>query len=279
MIIDFHTHIFPDWICNQREKYFEIDATLNELYANPKASMSNVNDLLVAMDDDGVDMSVVMGIGWADYSVAQKANDYIIESVSRYPDRLIGFAGVNPAWGDIACLEVERCVAAGLRGLGELHPDTQKFDLGNESTMYPLMEMALKHQLIVTTHSSELVGHCYPGKGRTHPEILLRFIRNFPEVRIVCAHWGGGLPFYALMPEVNKALSNVYFDTAASPFLYNPQVFNVVSSLVGTDRILMGSDFPLLRGNRFLEQMARSNLTVSEIESVSGGNAFQLLNT
>ena len=51
----------------------------------------------------------------------------------------------------------------------------------------------------------------------------------------MCAHWGGGLPFYALMPEVEDSLSNVYFDSAASPFLYDASVFPTVAGLVGRE--------------------------------------------
>ena len=79
-------------------------------------------------------------------------------------------------------------------GVGELHPDPQGYDIGDERTMAPLMEAARHLGLIVTTHSSEPVGHTYPGKGATRPESLWRFILAFPDVTIVCAHWGGGLP-------------------------------------------------------------------------------------
>ena len=59
-----------------------------------------------------------------------------------------------------------RCAEAGLRGIGELHPDMQGYDLGDLDTMAPLMETVREHGLIVTTHSSEPVGHAYPGKGK-----------------------------------------------------------------------------------------------------------------
>jgi predicted TIM-barrel fold metal-dependent hydrolase len=161
--------------------------------------------------------------------------------------------------------------------VGELHPDTQSFDLGDRQTMAPIMEAVEEHNLIVTTHSSEPVGHLYSGKGATRPEVLWRFVQSFPEVRIVCAHWGGGLPFYALMPEVRDGLENVYFDTAASPFLYGPQVFETVAGLIGSERILLGSDFPLLRPGRLLKQIGESALPTVEAEAITGSNAATLL--
>ena len=277
MVIDFHTHIFPSWLREQRQHYVERDAAFGELYANPEAKMATAEDILEAMDEDGVDASVVMGIGWTDEGLAREVNDYIIEATRRYPQKLIGFAGVNPAWGDRAAREAERCAIAGLRGIGELHPDSQSFDLGDEQTMAPLMEAVREHRLIVTTHSSEPVGHIYTGKGETRPEVLWRFIQNFPDATIVCAHWGGGLPFYALMPEVADGLANVYFDTASSPFLYTPQVFSTVAGLVGANKILMGSDFPLMRARRLIRQVERSTLSDTEQEAILGGNAARLL--
>lgn len=277
MLIDFHAHIFPPWLRERREGCLGRDGTFGELYADSRAKLATADDLIQAINADGVDVTVVMGIGWTDFGLAQEANDYIIESVRRFPGRLVGFAGVSPAWGNRAAQEAERCARAGLRGIGELHPDTQGFDLGNKQTMAPLMEVVRERGLLVTTHSSEPVGHLYQGKGKTRPEVLWRFIQNFPDATIICAHWGGGLPFYALMPEVAEGLTNVYFDTAASPFLYTPQIFRTAAGLVGANRILLSSDYPLLRMRRLLRQVEESGLSDAEKAAVTGGNAARLL--
>lgn len=276
-MIDFHTHVFPPWTPEQRRRYLERDATFGELYTSPRAKLATAEDLLRAMDEDGVEVAVVMGIGWTDMGLAREANDYIIEAARRHPGRLVGFAGVNPAWGEKAAQEAERCALAGLRGIGELHPDTQGYDLGDPAVMGPLMEVARRHSLIVITHSSEPVGHLYPGKGKTRPEALWRFIQAFPDVTLVCAHWGGGLPFYALMPEVAEALRHVYFDTAASPFLYVPHVFQAVVGLVGADKVLLASDFPLLRASRIARQLEGTWLSAAEKQAIRAGNASALL--
>ena len=254
-----------------------MDATFGELFGDPKAKMATAEELVAAMDRDGVDRSVVMGVGWTDRGLAREANDYIIESVARFPDRLSGFGGVNPAWGEEAAQEADRCASAGLLGIGELHPDTQGYDLGDQGAMGPLMEAVGALGLIVLTHSSEPVGHMYQGKGETRPEVVWRFIQNFPDATIVCAHWGGGLPFYALMPEVKEGLANVYFDTAASPFLYDRRVFEAGAKLVGAGRILLGSDYPLLRASRLLREVERADLPEADKDAIRGGNAAGLL--
>ena len=144
--------------------------------------------------------------------------------------------------------------------------------------MAPLVEVIQQNDFIVTTHSSEPVGHQYTGKGNVKPEILWKFLQNFPELTVVCAHWGGGLPFYALMPEVADGLSNVYFDSAASPFLYSESIFTQVISLVGANRILMGSDFPLINQGRMLNLLEGVNLADSDKRAILSGNAADLLN-
>ena len=267
MTTDFHTHIFPPWLQREREKWVERDATFGELFADPKAKMATAEDLIRAMDEDGVDRSVAMGIGWTDADLAREANDYIIEAARTYPERIIGFCSVNPAWGDAAAREAERCAKSGLLGIGELHADSQRFDLADADTMRPLLEVANEYGLVITAHTSEPVGHLYQGKGNTTPDVTMRFIENacaYPNVRIICAHWGGGLPFYALMSEVKAALENVWFDTAASPFLYSPQVFPSVAALVGADRILLASDFPLIRFRRIRSQIEESGRILEE---------------
>ena len=277
MVIDFHAHICPPSFNARREEIGQADVTFDQLYSNPKAKLAAAPDLLSAMENSNVDVTVVMGPGWTSRKIAREANDYILESAGDNPGRLIGFCSVNPAWGDDAVHEVERCAAKGARGIGELHPDTQEFDIDSLEQMAPLMDTAKKLGLITLVHSSEPAGHQYPGKGKTTPDKLWTFVQNFPDNVIVCAHWGGGLPFYGLMPEVESGLANVYFDTAASPFLYRPTVFESVAGILGADRILLGTDYPLLTQRRLLDQVAESHLTTAQKESIIGGNAKKLL--
>ncbi len=277
MIVDAHCHILPPSFAERRRELAARDATFADILANPAARMADAPALLRAMARDGVDHAVAMGLGWADLRVAAEANDYLIEAVSAHPDRLTGFASVNPAWGDAAVGEAQRCAAAGLRGIGELHPDTQQFDLTDADVMSPLMALARSLNLPVLLHCSEPAGHQYPGKGRTTPGKVWRFIESFPDNAIICAHWGGGLPFYALMPEVDAALSNVYFDSAASPFLYRPGVYSAAAGLVGAERVLFASDYPLLPHSRALTEVAGQPLPPGQRRRILGENAARLL--
>ena len=277
MVIDFHTHIFPSWLKEKRDEYIKRDPCFSLLYSQPKAKMATAEEVIASMDEAGIDLSVVLNAGWVSHELCVETNDYILDSISRYPSRLIGFCAIQPKAGDAAIAELERCAKAGAKGIGELRSDTQGFDLTDEATMKPLVDAALKHDLIFLTHSSEPVGHVYFGKGNITPNILYPFIVKFPNLKLVCAHWGGGLPFYALMPEVGKALANVFFDTAATVFLYQPQIFQQVSNIVGSDKILFGSDYPLVSQKRIIAQIESVDLTEEDRSKILGGNALKLL--
>ena len=277
MIIDFHTHIFPPSISDNKHALFDRDETLAIMYSDPKSRMASAEELVATMDGASIDISVALGIGWNDIDLCRTANDYIIASVRKFPLRLRGFCSVNPLWGQAAIDEVERCVEAGLVGIGELHPDTQGYDLGDRCTMERLAETAVRLNIPILTHTSEPVGHTYPGKGRTTPDVVCRFIENFPEVTLICAHWGGGLPFYRLMPEVARSIRNVYFDSAASPHLYSRDIFSVISNLLEEDKVLLGTDYPLMTQNLLIQQIVDAPIPDHWKESIFYNNAARLL--
>ncbi|MBF8299350.1 MAG: metal-dependent hydrolase-like protein [Dehalococcoidia bacterium] len=236
-----------------------------------------MEDVIEAMDRAGVDLSVLVNIGWSDHGLCRETNDYLLAAAARYPKRLAVFCGVNPSAGKEAVQEIARCAGLGALGVGELHPDYQGYSLSDVAVMRPVMEAAAHLGLVVLTHASEPVGHEYPGKGAVTPDILYRFIVAFPESPIILAHWGGGLPFYALMPEVRKSLANVYFDSAASPFLYEASIFEKVVSLVGAERVLFATDYPLITQERLLLQVQEAGLTSRARDRILGGNAAALL--
>jgi predicted TIM-barrel fold metal-dependent hydrolase len=277
VIIDFHTHIFPPWLKERRDEYSKADPCFALLYSQPKARIATAEELLASMDEAGIDLSVVLNAGWVSHELCVKTNDYILDSVSHYPTRLVGFCAIQPRAGDAAIAEIERCAKAGAKGIGELRSDVQGFDLTDKKTMQPVVDAALKHDLILLTHSSEPVGHEYFGKGSITPDILYSFITVFPNLKIVCAHWGGGLPFYALMPEVARALDNVFFDTAATVFLYKPEVFEQVSHIIGSDKILFGTDYPLMHQDRVIAQIQSARLSEKDKAKILGANARKLL--
>lgn len=277
MIIDFHTHVLPPAIKKDRAPYLASDPAFAAIYSSQKAKIATAEDLIDAMDRDGVDFSVVANYGWSTHRLCVETNDYILESAARYPRRLAGLCAVATYAGQESLVEIERCARGGARGVGELRPDVQSPDFTDKEAMSPFVETLRRHDLLLLVHASEPVGHVYPGKGAATPGRLYPFITAFPDLPVVCAHWGGGLPFYALMPEVRQALENVYFDTAASPFLYRTEIYAAVAGLVGGDRVLFGSDYPLMSAGRILKEIEASGLDAEMREEILAGNARRLL--
>ena len=277
MIIDAHTHIFPPEIVAQREDYAKRDAGFAALYVDPKVRLATGEDLVAALDQAGIDAAVALNYGWEDAGVCAFTNDYILDIARRFPGRIIPFCMVHAQDSASATRELERCVGAGARGVGELRPQEQGYDLDDIGLLAPLIEAAVAVEVPLLLHTSEPVGHIYAGKGSLTPDRLLRFISSFPAATIILAHWGGGLPFYALMPEVSLALANVYVDTAASSLLYRWEVVEVIAQTLGSDHILFGSDFPLLGQRASLKALRERSLPAEAITGILGGNAARLL--
>lgn len=275
MLVDFHTHIFPPEVVARRQVFVEREAWFARLYADPRARLATAEELVPAMETAGIDVAVTFGFAWADPALCRLANDYTVEAVRAHPSRLVGLACINPAAPD-AEAEIARCQSLGLRGIGELMPDGQGYSLGDVETLAPVMGAAQDLGWPVLVHATEPVGHDYPGKGSPSLGAALRLATHFPGVTLILAHWGGGLLFYELMPEVRSALRHVYYDTAATPYLYDPAIFPLAAHLAG-DRILFGSDYPLLALGRCLEHMRSSRLEQAAQEAILGGNAARLL--
>jgi hypothetical protein len=128
-------------------------------------------------------------------------------------------------------------------------------------------------------HTNEPIGHSYPGKTPSTLAQIYQLIHTFPQNKIILAHWGGGLFFFSLLKkEVKTSLKNVYFDTAASPYLYDADVYRLAIDLVGEKKILFGSDFPLLPPGRYFDEMKTAGLSDAEMEQICGGNAARLFN-
>jgi predicted TIM-barrel fold metal-dependent hydrolase len=277
MIIDIHTHIFPPEIQRDRKRYCLRDPWFNELYSNPRARIATAEDLIAEMDISGVDVSVAFSFGWTDPGLIVETNTYVLDAMRRYPGRIYGMAVLQPTSGEQALYELERCAQSGMVGLGELMPHGQGYRLDDIPLLAPFMEVVRRYHLLVLSHCSEPVGHTYAGKGNVSLQHIEAFLLAFPDVRFIAAHWGGGLPFYTLMPEVKRITANVWYDTAATVFLYHQDILPVVTQLVGADRILFASDYGLLRQRRIIEHIMQSGLDAESVRNILGNNAQRLL--
>ncbi|MBC7234589.1 MAG: amidohydrolase [Chloroflexi bacterium] len=275
-IIDAHVHIFPPELISRRDQTCRADRWFGLLYGHPRARMVAVEELLVAMDEAGIDRSVVFGFAFADMGLCRLCNDYVLASWQRYPERLIPFLVVNPVAGNQALTEAQRGLEAGARGIGELMPDGQGFSLTDFTLLDPLMALARERNAPLMIHVNELVGHTYPGKGRHGPEEAYRMVIHYAHNTFILPHWGGGLPFYELMPRARPLLARVYYDTSASLFLYDDAVFQHVLRWA-PEKVLFGTDYPLIDQQRFLRRVRRAVSDDDQLRALLGGNAERVL--
>lgn len=281
MIIDAHTHLFSPDVIAHRARYAERDPFFGQLYSGPVARMVGAKDLIAAMDAAGVDQAIVTGWCWQNHADCVAENSWTLEQIQKYPNRLIALAAIQPNAGADAVRELERCLDGGMVGLGELNADGQQFKL-NDDNFRALARRAAELNATMLLHTNEPVGHNYPGKGTLPLADICDFAKAFPQLKLVLAHWGGGLPFYELMREVRKIAKNIYYDSAASPLLYSSKIFRTVIDIVGSEKVLFGSDFPLILYPKrqsepammlFIEEMRALNLAPHEWANVMGENA------
>lgn len=276
MKIDSHVHLTPPDLIRDWEKIAAKEPYFKLLSESPVNKFATAEQAVAALEEDAFDKAIVFGFAFQDLGLCRYVNDYVAEKCGEYPERLIGFA-VLPPQDPGAEAELVRCAGKGLGGVGELYPEGQGFQLDSHREMSSLGHICQELGFPVMVHLNEPVGHAYAGKTRTSLAEAEAFAANFPQLKIILAHWGGGLFFYELMKEVSDRLQNVYYDTAASVFLYGYKVYNAVQALGLTHKILFGSDYPLLPPRRYFADLDRSSLDKAEKEAILGKNAWSLL--
>jgi uncharacterized protein len=276
VIVDFHAHIFPPDVVANRDRYLAADRSFAWLYGRPEARLASADELLVSMDDAGIDVTVVQGFAWESDELCRLHNDYLLTAAAESGERIKAFCTLQLTDSQAARREALRVKERGAAGLGELRPVAQGYDITGEAGD-ALAAIAREFDLPVLFHVSEPVGHEYPGKRGLPMSDFYQFIRKHPDCKVVGAHWGGGLPLYGLMPELAAELANAWFDTAATSLLYGEGIYERTIDVLGYERILFASDFPLLSQKKQLRLVRELDLEKSIIEGICGDNAARLL--
>lgn len=276
MKIDFHIHMTPPELIRDYRKLYDREPYWALLAESPLNRFATAEDILEDLDASGFDKGVVSGFSFKDQGLCRYVNDYTLEMVRKYPDRLVGLMAISPKEEGLE-KEFHRGIEGGLFGVGEMFLAGQGVDPFLKKDLQQLMGLAYEAGVPILIHSNEPVGHEYVGKVDTTPKEISQIALDFPENKLVFAHFGGGLPFYEMMKEMKNGLSNVYYDTAAGIYLYSSKIFGVFREIGILDKLLFGSDFPLLSISRYGKYLDNSGLTPEEREGVLGGNARKLL--
>jgi len=280
MKIDFHVHVTPPEIIANWTKYAEKEPYFSLISHSKVNKFATAEDVVAVLEKDSFDKAVIFGFGFNDIGLCRYVNDYTIAKIKEFSDKLIGFTVVPPGGvkhGKETAKEIERCFNNGLKGVGELFPAGQSFDLVNEKETCDLTGACKELGIPLLLHTNETVGHDYPGKTNIPMQDLEKFVLNNPDLKIVLAHWGGGILLYETMKEIKQSFSNVYYDTAVTPYIFDERIYRVAKALGLCEKIIFGSDFPILPPSRYMKGLDNSGLCDEDKNLILGINARRVL--
>lgn len=291
MIIDAHVHYMPPSLRTELDAFTAAEPFWGLMLASGPDHRSiqgwaTAERMVADMDAAGIARAVLMGEYRRSHEGCVARNSQALAIMRRWSDRVIGFAMIQPKAGQAALDELARCLDGGMAGVGELGPYGQGYRL-DDPDFLRLAEACIQYDIPLNLHTNEEVGGFYPGKAVTPLRDFYWLASRYPELKLILAHWGGGLFFYELMPEVRRALRNVWYDTAASPLQYATHaIFDVALRCVDHHKLLYASDYPLRLYPRrqrepdfrsLLAEIAALDLAADVRADIMGGNAARLL--
>lgn len=260
MIVDFHTHIFPDEFAHKAVKTLASKVTIIPSFLGKK------QELLVSMKTANIDYSVILPVVTKPSQTA-KANEW---AASMQKDGIISFGGLHPQNEDWKA-QIDNATLLGLKGI-KMHPDYQDFFV-DDKKLFPIYEYILNKNLILLFHSGEDIGlppptHCTPFRLRKVIDALKGGI-------IVAAHLGG----FRMWDEVLKHLvgTNIYFDTSMGLEYYGKDIFLEIVNNHSSEKILFGTDAPWCVQKDELNNMKALNLEQKVFENITFNNAAKIL--
>lgn len=327
MRVDFHTHIIPEDIPDFVEKFGggrwpTLEKTCScganimvegKVFREVTDQVWSPEKRIEDMDAEGVDIQVLSPIPvtfsyWADGQQAEEMskiqNDFIAETVKKYPDRFIGLGTVPLQGVEVSIREMERCVKdLGLKGI-EIGTNINGKNL-DDPDFTKFFEMAEKWEVPLFVHPWETLGkermprHNFmytvgmPSETALAAASLINggVMEKFPRLKVCFAHGGGSFPYilprldqgWKVWPHLRQTTElpsyyakNFYFDSLN----YDPLNLNYLIDRFGYEKIVMGSDYPFLLREippgKVVDETV--NLTDEQIEAILGRNALEFLN-
>lgn len=262
MIIDIHTHAFPDELAPRAMEVLTGNAGI------PTFTDGTCAGLRASMRRAGIDLSAVMPIATKP-SQARGVNRWAVK-ISRQYDDIICFGSIHPLQEDWQA-EIDALVADGIVGV-KFHPDYQQFFV-DEPEFVPICRALADAGLIVLFHAGVDIG--LPPPVHCTPDRLARLLDAVPELTVIAAHMGG----YSCWDDVERYLvgRDLYFDTCFSLTDLGPERMTALMRAHGLDRILFATDSPWTDQAAEVAGIRALELSDDEVTAVLGGNAQRVL--
>ena len=279
MIIDFHTHTFPEQIARRAIAKLSNSAHIKNY------SDGTLEGLKHSMKAAGIDHAVLLPVVTKP-TQAEDINRLAIELNNRSRQTgILSFGGIHPDNEDYKAI-IKDLAKHGIPGV-KLHPVFQEtyFD---DIRYLRIMECACENDLIILTHAGYDIS--FPGADFSAPARIRSAYQQIQPKKLVLAHMGG----WGCWNDTEELLADcsVYLDTAftldplrsntgddaaAGHISLSREQFLRMAETFGTDHVLFGTDSPWTDMGEALELVRESGLTSSELEAVLGGNAAKLL--
>ena len=259
-IIDAHAHIYPDNIAPKAA------ASIGEFYEIPMCMDGTLSELFREGKKAGISRFLVHSVA-VTWERVRAINDYLMNTVQAHPQELIGFGTLHPEHPDVRG-ELKRLKSGGMIGI-KLHPDFQHFYLDDPKAI-TLFQALADMQMHLLTHTGD-TRHPY-----SQPERMFRALQAVPELRVICAHFGG----WSIWEEAWKILAglpNVWVDSSSSLYALSPENAAALIHRFGVDRVFFGTDYPMWNPTEELERFYRIPLTPPEQEMILHRNLEDFL--
>lgn len=263
MVIDFHTHAFPEKIAYRVIEHLSaVAGGINPCHSGTAESLK-ANSL-----NAGVNKAVLLNIA-TNPKQEKNVNSFAISLLK--DDFVIPFGSVHPDSSDIDS-ELKRLSEAGIKGI-KLHPDYQSFFV-DEPRMFPIYEKIASYGFITVFHSGVDIG--YPIPVHCTPQKLLKALPHFDGAPVIAAHFGG----FQLWDDVLRYLAEteIMIDTAFSSGRISRETAEKVLKAVGSERIVFGTDMPWSKTEDEISFISSICSTDAERKNIFYNNAKKILN-
>lgn len=269
MLIDFHTHVFPDAIAEKALASLKAGVRNKQGLEYQSFADGTCAGLLRSMAENGVDISVAMPVVTS-AKQTDSVNAFAAKLNAEHGDRVISFAGIFPFQEDWGA-KLEEIKAAGFLGI-KLHPEFQKNFIDDERSV-AILQKAEALDLVVMIHAGEDPGVITP--VYCSPKRLAKALEQVDGGKIIAAHMGG----WQCWDEVEQYLigKNVLLDVSMSMGFLPAERCERMIKAHGVDKILFGSDSPWQRPAEVLAYLQSMALSADDLAKITHKNAMRLL--